>query len=64
MAVGAITVIIWGNVTVLTKGLYEIVPGFLLCLIVTYVVSLLTYKKDAVIEKEFSDTLEKLARDK
>ena len=64
MVVGAITVIIWGNVKVLSDTLYEIVPGFILCLLVTYFVSLLTYKKDPIIEQEFTDTLEKLARDR
>src|SRR5690625_2529627 len=46
MIVGAITVLIWGNIDALSGTLYEIVPGFLLNLIVTVVVSLLTYKKD------------------
>ena len=64
MVVGAITVIIWGNIKALSDGLYEIVPGFILCLIVASLVSLLTYKKDPVIEQEFTETLEKLAREK
>jgi sodium/proline symporter len=64
MVVGAITVIIWGNIKVLSETLYEIVPGFILCLLVTYFISLLTYKQDPVIEQEFTDTLEKLARDR
>ena len=64
MIAGAITVIIWGNIEVLTKGLYEIVPGFILCLIIAVVVSLLTYKKNPVIEQEFTDTLKKLEEDK
>ena len=64
MVVGAITVIIWGNIKVLTETLYEIVPGFILSLLVTYFISLLTYKKDPVIEQEFTDTLEKLERER
>ncbi|WP_210470916.1 sodium/proline symporter PutP [Sporosarcina sp. 6E9] len=64
MVVGAITVIIWGNIKVLSDTLYEIVPGFILCLLVTYLVSLLTYKKNPIIEQEFTDTLEKLTRER
>ena len=44
--------------------LYEIVPGFLLCLIVTVVVSNITYKPNAEIDKEFSAALEILNEDK
>ncbi|MFD1205566.1 sodium/proline symporter PutP [Sporosarcina contaminans] len=60
MVTGAITVGIWGNIKVLTDNLYEIVPGFIVCLIVTYIVSLITYKPNAEIEKEFDDALELL----
>jgi len=63
MIVGAITVIIWGN-TGLSKELYEIVPGFILNLIVTIVVSLMTYKRDPRIEKEFDEALELLYKHK
>lgn len=62
MIVGALTVIIWGNSDYLSGILYEIVPGFLLSLIVTYVVSLLTYKKNPDIEAEFDETLELLEK--
>jgi len=79
MLVGAITVIIWGNfeqftgkffakmpefIQFATTNLYEIVPGFLLCLIVTVVVSKMTYQPNAEIEKEFTDTVEILKRDR
>lgn len=62
MIVGALTVIIWGNSDYLSGILYEIVPGFLLSLIVTYVVSLLTYKKNPDIEAEFDEALELLEK--
>lgn len=56
MVVGAVTVFIWGN-TALGDYLYEIVPGFLLNLIVSFVVSKLTYKPIPEVEKEFDETL-------
>src|SRR5699024_8728773 len=64
MVVGAVTVIIWGSSDYLSGLLYEIVPGFLLSLIVTYVVSLLTYKKNPEIEAEFDETLELLEKER
>ncbi|KXH80899.1 sodium/proline symporter PutP [Sporosarcina sp. HYO08] len=63
MVAGAITVIIWGNVEVLTGTLYEIVPGFIICWIVTMIVSLITYRPNPEIEKEFTEALELLERD-
>jgi len=63
MIIGAITVIIWGN-TDLAKQVYEIVPGFVLNLIVTVIVSLLTYKKDPRIEQEFDEALTLLDKQK
>lgn len=56
MIVGAVTVLIWGN-SPLKDYLYEIVPGFLLALIVAYVISLLTYKQDQEIEREFDEAV-------
>jgi sodium/proline symporter len=56
MIVGAITVIVWKNVG-LGDTLYEIVPGFVLNLIVAVIVSLLTYKKNDEIEKEFDESV-------
>ncbi len=64
MVVGAITVLIWGNVDFLSSSLYEIVPGFLLNLIVTIVVSKLTYKENPEIEKEFDETMRLLAEER
>ncbi|PAV28861.1 sodium/proline symporter [Virgibacillus profundi] len=56
MVVGAITVFVWGN-TALSGVLYEIVPGFALNLIITVVVSLMTYKPNAEVDREFDETL-------
>lgn len=56
MIVGAITVLIWGN-TALSGYLYEIVPGFILALLVAFVVSKLTYKHDPQIEAEFDEAI-------
>ncbi|WP_391206278.1 sodium/proline symporter PutP [Psychrobacillus sp. L4] len=64
MIVGAITVVIWGSIESLSSNLYEIIPGFILCLIVTVVVSLMTYKPNAEIEREFDETLRLLKRDR
>lgn len=63
MIAGAITVMIWGNVEALTGTLYEIVPGFIICWIVTMIVSLKTYRPNPEIEKEFTEALELLERD-
>ncbi|WP_028660996.1 sodium/proline symporter PutP [Nocardioides insulae] len=63
MVVGAVTVVIWGNVDVLTDNLYEIVPGFALNLIVAVLVSLATYKPDPTIEDEFDRAVEYAERE-
>ncbi|WLV24931.1 sodium/proline symporter PutP [Aciduricibacillus chroicocephali] len=63
MIVGAVTVIVWGNVDILKDSLYEIVPGFALNLIVTIVVSLLTHKENPEIDREFNEALELLHSD-
>lgn len=63
MIVGAATVFIWGN-TALSEYLYEIVPGFLLNLFVTIIISLQTYKPNPKIEEEFNETLTLLEQEK
>ncbi|WP_257351658.1 sodium/proline symporter PutP [Pseudalkalibacillus decolorationis] len=63
MVVGAVTVMVWGNSEALSGMLYEIVPGFVLCLIVTVIVSLATYKPNAEIDREFDAALELLKQD-
>lgn len=56
MITGAITVFVWGN-SFLSEYLYEIVPGFILNLIVAVLVSKMTYKSIPEVEKEFDETL-------
>lgn len=53
LVTGAVTVFVWGNIEVLDSAMYEIVPGFILNLLVAVVVSLATYKPNAEIEAEF-----------
>jgi sodium/proline symporter len=64
MIVGATTVVIWGNNEQLTDLMYEIVPGFILCLVVALFVSLITYRRNEEIEKEFDEAMVLLKRDK
>ena len=54
MITGALTVFIWGNIDALASNMYEIVPGFVLNLMVTVLVSRATYKHNPLIEEEFS----------
>ncbi|XJZ27660.1 sodium/proline symporter PutP [Bacillota bacterium Lsc_1132] len=55
MIVGAVTVIIWKNAG-LGETLYEIVPGFVFNFVAAVVVSLITYKKNEDIEKDFTES--------
>ncbi|MCM3388702.1 sodium/proline symporter PutP [Ureibacillus chungkukjangi] len=64
MVAGAVVAFVWGQSETLSGMLYEIVPGFIINLILTVIISLLTYKHNAEIEKEFDDTLELLKSDK
>ncbi|MDN4492821.1 sodium/proline symporter PutP [Ureibacillus aquaedulcis] len=64
MIVGAVVAFIWGQSEALSGMIYEIVPGFLINLILAVVVSFLTYKSNAEIDKEFDETLELLKSDK
>lgn len=64
MVVGAITVVVWGNNENLTDLMYEIVPGFILCLLFAVVVSLVTYRKNVEIDREFDETIELLKQEK
>ncbi|MGE7997899.1 sodium/proline symporter PutP [Lysinibacillus sp. NPDC093190] len=56
MVAGAATAFVWGKIKFLADTLYEIVPGFLVCLIVAVIVSILTYKPNKDIEAEFNRT--------
>ncbi|MDV6378715.1 sodium/proline symporter PutP [Sporosarcina sp. GW1-11] len=61
---GAVTVLIWGNVEILKTTLYEIVPGFIICFAVTYIVSIVTYRPNSEIDKEFTEALKLLEKEK
>ncbi|EKN71535.1 osmoregulated proline transporter Sodium/proline symporter [Neobacillus bataviensis LMG 21833] len=67
MIVGAVTVIVWKNGDLgkvfFGESLYEIVPGFVLNLLFAVVVSLITYKKNEVIEKEFDESVRLLKQE-
>ncbi|MCG3086804.1 sodium/proline symporter PutP [Sporosarcina cyprini] len=64
MVAGAITVGVWGNIKALSDTLYEIVPGFAICLIVTVIVSLITYRPNKEINREFSEAMELLEKER
>lgn len=63
MSVGAVIVLIWGNVDVLSNNLYEIIPGFIGGWLVTYFVSLATYKPNPEIDREFDEALDMLKKE-
>ena len=57
MIVGTVTVFVWGNISVGgIFDLYELLPGFVFALIAAVVVSLFTFKPNAEVEREFSET--------
>lgn len=58
MIAGAVVVGIWGQTESLSSAMYEIVPGFLACLVVAAAVSLMTAREDDEIQREFSDMAE------
>jgi len=62
MVTGAATAFMWGKIKILTETLYEIVPGFFVCLIVAVIVSIMTYTPNKEIEEEFERT-EKLLKE-
>jgi sodium/proline symporter len=59
MIVGAVTVIVWKNVG-LGDTLYEIVPGFVFNMVVSVVVSYMTYQKNHAIEEDFQESVKLL----
>ncbi len=61
MLVGAATVAIWGNLSGGIFDLYEILPGFVFNAVVAIVVSLATYRENAEIEEEFTETEQQVA---
>lgn len=61
---GAITVILWKQAEGGIFDLYEIVPGFILNAIVAIIVSILTFKHNDQIEKEFNESIALLKEEK
>ncbi|GAB3518833.1 sodium/proline symporter PutP [Arthrobacter monumenti] len=59
MIAGAVVVFTWGN-SPLADVMYEIVPGFLLNVIVAVVVSKFTFKENAEIEAEFDEAVRRV----
>ena len=62
MIVGAVTVFVWGNVEVLTSHMYEIVPGFIINLVVAVVVSKLWPGTAEGVDEEFGRMQSELTR--
>ncbi|WP_036342263.1 sodium/proline symporter PutP [Mobiluncus mulieris] len=70
MISGAVTVVVWhyllnnGEFSVIANTkIYEILPGFVVCWLVAYAVSMVTYKPNPEIEAEF-DLAVKMAKSK
>jgi sodium/proline symporter len=61
--VGAVTVAVWGNLEGGILDLYEIVPGFVLNLLVAVVVSLVVHRHDQEVTDEFDAALQLLDDD-
>lgn len=64
MVAGAVVAFIWGQSDALSGMLYEIVPGFFINLILTVVVSLVTFKANPEIQREFDETVGLLKKEK
>lgn len=62
MIAGAVTVFVWGNVEVLTSHMYEIVPGFLINLLVAVVVSRMRPGTAEGVDEEFTRMQTELVR--
>ena len=60
MVSGAVVAFVWGKLDILASTLYEIVPGFIVCLLVAVTVSIATYKPNKEIETEFDETIRRL----
>src|SRR5699024_9994447 len=64
MIVGAIIVGVSGNIPMLSESIYEIIPAFLINLLVTILVSKKTYEENTEIDSEFTDVLSELKNNK
>lgn len=65
MITGAVVVVAWHYLlnngkfsTIVDTKIYEILPGFVLCWLVAYVVSILTYQPNPEIDAEFDKAIE------
>lgn len=60
MVSGAVTVFLWSSFgpAIFGVSLYEIVPGFAVNLLVSYVVSRLTYTRNEALEQEFDEAVQ------
>lgn len=54
MITGAVVVFAWGNIDVLSDRMYEIVPGFVLNLLVAWLVSRATFRPNTTVDAEFT----------
>lgn len=54
-----VTIFVWGNVETLHSTMYEIVPGFIINLVVTVVVSLATHKANSVETAEINEEFDR-----
>ncbi len=64
MLAGAVVAFVWGQSDALSGMIYEIVPGFIINLVITVIVSLITFKPNKEIEAEFNETLNLLQSEK
>lgn len=55
MVSGAVVVFIWGNIKPLSSAMYEIVPGFIVALLVAWLVSRATFRPNPTIDAEFTE---------
>ncbi|MDZ7761884.1 MAG: hypothetical protein U5L00_16730 [Desulfovermiculus sp.] len=53
MIIGAVTVIVWKNLSGGLFDLYEILPGFILCAVAAIAVSLMDKEPSAEIQAQF-----------
>ncbi|OYD09586.1 sodium/proline symporter PutP [Paludifilum halophilum] len=61
MVSGAVTVIVWEQIEAF-DAIYEIIPGFIACMITIIAVSLLTKKPTAEMESEFDQAVTSISR--
>lgn len=55
----SVTVFVWGNTEALHSAMYEIVPGFIINLVIAVVVSLITYKANSVEAAEINEEFDR-----